>query len=452
MKKHWIYVLFLMMTLSVSAQINTFHFNENVGASQWHYNPALQSKEKLYVSIPVLSGFHFQVGHTGFSYKDAIKDDQVNFTNIIHSLDEDNHLLQSNRFNIFGIGLKQGAMQFRLGMSGHLDTRISYTKDLIELLWKGNGHPDLIGRRLSMDDNAASSAAWLSYFVGGSRQFLDGKLHIGMNLKLYQGIATSYTKQSSFGIRTDHDTYAITADGSFNQQISGINILTEDADPDIFIPFSAKGNYGFGTDLGLSYSPKEMFTIEASIIDLGKIRWKKDIENYTLSEEEVTYSGIELNEFFTSSDSITSTLEQFADSISELFEPEENFSNFSTPTNSSYFLRGVYHLTAKQDLSAFVGDQNIFGKHFTSAGAMYTRKMGKWLTLSGGLQFYRMKDPMIPLGFLAQWGPVQMGIHTDNVLTMIMPLRSKYASGTFFLGLRFKREKPPRVSLENTEE
>ena len=115
-------------------------------------------------------------------------------------------------------------------------------------------------------------------------------------------------------------------------------------------------------------------------------------------------------------------------------------------------MRGIYHLTDRQDLSAFVGDQNNFGRHFTSAGAMYSREMGKWLILNGGFQFFRMRDPMIPIGFIAQWGPVQMGIHTDNVLTLITPWTSKHASGTFFLGLRFKKEKRLRETIENKEE
>ncbi|NND77878.1 MAG: hypothetical protein HKN39_06815 [Flavobacteriales bacterium] len=452
MKKLNTYLIFLLLSAPFPAQVNTYYFNDVLPASQWQYNPALQSKEKLFVSVPALSGLHFQLGNTGFTYQEILTDNEVDIDKVLNTLEEENHVLEGFHTNLFGIGMKHGSLQWRLGLNAHFDARISYSKDLIEVLWKGSDNPDLLDRRLSMDGTAANAAAWLYYFVGASRSFMDDKLNLGLNLKYYQGIASSYTEQSTFGLYSDEDTYAITADGTFRQHFSGTDIITEDAETELYVPFSEKGNNGMGMDLGFLYSPNDLFTIEASVLDLGKINWKQGVKNYTLSGQEVSFTDMELDDFFSSPEAGSYTFEQLADSISDLFKLEESMDEFSTTMNTSYFVRGVCHLSERQDLSAFFADQNYGGKHFSSAGAMYSQELGKWLILNGGMQFFRLKEPMIPIGFIAQFGAVQFGVHTNNVLTLITPSRTKYGSGTFYLGLRFMREKRSATEKQSTEE
>ena len=117
-------------------------------------------------------------------------------------------------------------VQLRTGVSTHLESRFSYTKDLLELAWKGNGHPDVIGRRLSMDGTGFSSMLYSTFFLGGFCESIRRPAESGNKWEIpSMGLAAVYTENSTFGLRTSADDYTVTVDGSFDLRTSGLNTL-----------------------------------------------------------------------------------------------------------------------------------------------------------------------------------------------------------------------------------
>ena len=434
-------LLAIICSLEGIGQVNTFYFSDWSGMSQWNYNPALQSKEKVFVYAPVISELSVSTGHTGFAYEDGIQNKTVNFSSLIDNLDDKNHLLSDIHTTLFAVGVKFGNIQLRTGVSSHFESRLSYTKDLLELAWKGNGHPDVIDRRLSMDGTGLNSALYLSYLLGGSVSFLDNKLNLGINGKFYNGSATAYTENSTFGLRTSSDDYTISVDGSFDVRTSGLNSFEDSLEYKQLLPLSVDGNKGFGVDLGFTYSPIEKFTLEASATNLGAINWEQDTEGYRLNNQEIAYSGFDLDEFLSASDSTESSIEQFTDSITDLFTPEENSNNFSTKMNRNVFLAGTINFSKKSKATVFFNSRNSFGETFNSVGGMFSKNFGRTLQLRGGLHLFNMKDLLIPVGFMVNAGPVQIGVHTDNVMSVIQRKKAKYVSGMFSIGFRFGKDK-----------
>lgn len=439
MKKYILLSLSTLITVLSFGQVNTYYLDEWPASSQWNYNPALQSKEKIFVYIPALSGFHLRAGHTGFTYNDAVTDNTIEFSNLISVLEDENHLLGGFNSDLFAVGMKFGNVQVRAGVTANLENRFTYTKDLMELSWLGNGHEDVIGRRLSMDGVGFNTMAYMSYFLGGSVSLLDNSLNVGLNAKLYNGIGTVYTEKSAFGFYTNEDNYNLTLDGSFDVNTSGEELTVDDAEIDSFNPLSGEGNSGMGLDFGVTFKPIESFTLEASAMNIGSIDWTEDPKNYQLTDQEITYSGFELDEFINEPDSAYSTIEQFVDSISDLFIPDEGTNDFNTSMNSEFFVRGVYEFSSRLKASAYYSSKKSFGTNFSTAGATVSKDLGNTVRLRGGVQLFRMKDVLIPLGVIINAGPVQLGLHTDNLLSII-PHDTKHVSGMFSVGFRFGKE------------
>ena len=62
------------------AQSDTYYMNDWTANSQWNYNPALQSESKAFFYLPFLAGTNIHAGHTGFSFGEAVQNDQLNIT------------------------------------------------------------------------------------------------------------------------------------------------------------------------------------------------------------------------------------------------------------------------------------------------------------------------------------------------------------------------------------
>jgi len=439
MKRLIILTSLVALCHSLLSQAQTYYMTDWAASSQWNYNPALQSKEKVYLYIPGLSGFQTNAGHTGFAFNDVIDDNQLKVGDLIDGLDPENDLLLGFNSDLIALGLKFGNVQLRTGCSAHVENRFTYTKDLLELAWRGNGHPDVIGRRMSLDGFGLNSMSYLSYYLGGSVSLLDNKLNVGVNANFYNGIGTIYTERSQFGLRTSPDDYTITVDGSYEINTSGSDI-TDEIDLNDFQPLSATTNKGVGLDFGITYSPVEKFTLEASAMNVGSINWTESVENFVLTDQEISYSGFELNEFLAEPDSAGSSLEQFSDSISDLFIPTENTNDFATATNDIYFIRGIVNLNEKMRVSAFFSSQRSFGKRYTNVGALFDKDFGRTLQLRGGLQLFRSKDLMVPLGLIVNGGPVQFSLHTDNILGVISAGNAKHFNASVGLSFRFKKD------------
>jgi len=53
---------------------------------------------------------------------------------------------------------------------------------------------------------------------------------------------------------------------------------------------------------------------------------------------------------------------------------------------------------------------------------------------------------LIPVGLIVNVGPVQLGLHTDNVMSVIQREKAKYVSGMFSIGLRFGKDERVKIT------
>lgn len=444
-----VFILGLLLSLNFtsSAQLNTLYLSNHVAASQWKGNPAYQGNEKVYLyALPGLSSLDFSAGNTGFKYNDGVSGSQLNFSTVIDELKPMNHVLFDNHISLIGAGMRLGHSQFRIGMDVVNQMRFGYPGDFLELLWKGNGHPDVIGRQLDMSGLGFNFMSYYDYYFGYSRRFMDDKLTVGANIHLLQGIETIYTKTSEFSFYTDPNDYALTASGAYNLQTS-LPADSVDIDEGRYIPLQGAGNNGFALDLGAEYQFSERLKLQASIMNLGSITWENEGRSFVLDGVSVTYDGLELEDLYDNNDSLDSGLEHIGDSIADKFTLDERFGGFTTPTNARYIMSADYSLSEKSTVQFTYAHMRSFQHGFNTVAAMYRRDFGKLFWLQSGVQFFEFRHLLIPVSFQFNPGPVQIAVGTNNLISGIAPRDTKFVSGYFSLSFRFgKDSRKPRQS------
>lgn len=441
--KHLILILALGSSLLIRAQVHIDLDSDRTPHSQWLVNPANSSNEKVYLFLPALGGYNLGLGHTGFSLDQVTDGNQLQVGNLINELDKENHFLASSTVNLFGLGFKIRELQLRAGVTQTFSSRMTYTRDFLEMIWLGNGHPDVIGKRVSLDQTGVNALGYFKVYAGGSLELIQEKLTFGANLNYYKGAATVQTLESQFGLTTTSTDYTITADGNLDIAIAGIADLDSLDNVDLFNDL-VFNNSGFGADLGLIFKPSPRHEVKASVMNLGKIDWQNNVSNYRIKDSEISFSGFDLNDIIGSNDS-SEVIQQFVDSLTEVFTPDEFQEGFKTNLNPEMAFSLSYMPSDKNKFTVLVRSQNNFGTRINHSGIIYARRLGKILELSGGAMLFNNKDLIVPFSLVLDAGPVQLGLQTSNVAAAFSLDKTKYLSASMSLGFRFGKNKEKAV-------
>ena len=143
---------------------------------------------------------------------------------------------------------------------------------------------------------------------------------------------TIYTQNSRFGLTTDAEDYALTADDEFDLLVGGAVLL----DSNVVV---LRGQHWlgrqprFGGGLGglvrLGRLDRGCFGDE-----LGGIRWEENATQYTLSDTEFSFRGL-TREFIDNPDSTKAVLNTVVDSLTTVFSLDETPTSFRTPTSAA---------------------------------------------------------------------------------------------------------------------
>lgn len=440
-----IILLLSISAIGLQAQLNTVYLSDHEAASQWRGNPAFQGNEKVFLYLfPGLSSIDLALGHTGFNYNSAVRGNTLQIDDVVDDLRDRNHLLLQSRLSLFALGFRIGDNQFRAGMDINNDLRFTYPGDFAELLWKGNGHPDVIGRVLDMSDFGINAFSYYDYFVGYSRTFIDDRLSIGFNLHYLQGLETIYTETSEFSLLTDAQDYALTASGQLDIRTS-VPPDSVDIDEARYMPLQGAENTGFSFDLGAQYQFSDRLRFQASAMNVGSIEWVDDGRSFVLDGVSVTYEGLDLEDLYDDDADTEDALEATADSIANKFELDEIAGSFTTPMNSRYILSADYSIGRKSHVQMTYAHLRYFGLGFNSLTGMFRHDFGQLFSIQTGLQFFNFRHIMLPLSFQFNPGPVQLGLGTNNLIAPISYRSARFGSIHFSLSFRFgKDRKEPR--------
>ncbi|MBT5289475.1 MAG: hypothetical protein HOL35_04800 [Flavobacterium sp.] len=288
MKKYILFFI-LAITSSINAQQQlSFSFGEI--PQNLMLNPGAETNFKSHYGIPVFSNLSFRAGFTGFTLADLFLNDSrdfnLKFEEVLNKIDSDDYININTVVEVLSAGLRIDDKTYvSVGFYEELDLITYFPKDITELVYYGN--EPFLNRPFSISE-LVMKADMLGVLHAGMSRKVDEKLTIGGRVKLYS---------SSLNIETNNNSGTITATTNNTNIIrqtldnldaeirtSGITDSNGDANEsfnDVFSNTLLGGNLGLGFDVGLTYhfSPQLEFT--GSIIDVGFIKYSKNIRNYT---------------------------------------------------------------------------------------------------------------------------------------------------------------------------
>jgi hypothetical protein len=356
---------FAIVTTARAQQNNTLYFLNGVPQSQ-EMNPATPLKCGFYIGLPVISSMEFNIGNNALSFSDVLpfKDDSLRTflyseetqNNFLDKLKNDGIIFANSRIDLFSLGFKTGKnfLSFKIAERLDADVRIPY--GLADFFINGNIS--------SIDQNApaktfdlSSLGGNLNYYheisVGISHEF-SSKLVIAIRPKMLVGIANVNTKSSKMYLKeTSRDQWTVenhikvntsvpflkVGNGQTGQTYS-IDSIDRDSDietSEIISNLTSMKNMGWAADFGAYYRLSPTVNLSASILDLGYIRWKNNLNQLNFNND-YAFQGVK----FTYSDEEVDFGSELNDTLKNMFKFTNEHSAYTTFLNPKMYLAANY--------------------------------------------------------------------------------------------------------------
>ncbi len=415
-------------------------------------NPAVPIPCKWYIGIPVLSSTHFNYGNSSFTYNQLFTTSgngtyEATIDNVVKQLHRRNYIGTELHTQLFALGYRTGDYSFMFTITEKNNLSITYPKKAIMLLWNGNSQ--FAGESASFKGTGVFLNHYREYAFSASKYSKDG-IYFGARAKLLFGKLNVSPQTTDISLTTDETTFNLLFEGDLNVRSSlPINIESNnnrvgdvaynDAVSPMSLIFNRK-NPGFAMDFGIIYPFTENIEISASLLDLGFIRWRSNL-NTIEGNGEFAYEGF-LIDTVNPDSYFNDLINSFADSM-EVNVSHEKYTTFLPPR---IIIGGSYELT--NSIKAGVQSEIIIHKSkiipSATISAHYNPANSLQLMASYTIQYYSLKT--LGLGFVVGRNPVQFYMISDNVLGAIWPMSTRNINLRFGLninlGCKIKEEKP----------
>jgi opacity protein-like surface antigen len=249
-------------------------------------NPAWMPDERLVISLPGVSGSYFHTAGSAGELLDTSNDTitSLRTSTLLNNLKADNTLRVHLELETFHVHFR---LSEKLALSLHHATKSSsylrYSETLPKLFLQGNAQ--YIGEDVAFGPDQ-HSFAYNEIGLGTALSF--GKLTVGGKAKLLLGIGDISTSSTKATLYTDPDIYQITMNNDYRINTATFNdILLLDTLSGYNVEYGFKdmfafkdvqsGNTGYAFDIGIRYDITDQLSVGLSILDLGKINWRKKV-------------------------------------------------------------------------------------------------------------------------------------------------------------------------------
>jgi hypothetical protein len=444
MKNRYCILVVLLFSSSVlfAQRDLTIHFLNKINQSNYS-NPAFIPENNFSIGLPFISAISGDFSNSGFKLRDVLErgsDDSIhlssNLKNLINNvLEPRNYLTADLSTDLLAAKFKIKGLYFGINVTEHFSFHLDYPQDFAKLFLLGNGA--FVDSKTDAEIGVKmNNMHYREYGLSGALKVK--KFTFGARLKLLTGFSDISTEKSDISIHTDPNDYSITtkADVLINTTMpEGITI-----DPDSgfkvagFSPSKYAFNFknkGFGADLGATFELNSKITFNASIVDLGFIKWTSNVSNYQSSVNPAPFSGVPISAF--------SNGTAFVDTLKKRFGMVQTHNTYTTTLTPKVYLSGTFKITDKDKVGVLIYSE------------YYNR------THTGGLTYSIFNNNFINIGLGTgfKMGPVQIYTVQDNILGFILPKSSNNINFRFGMNLVFGKPAvkstvphPPPVSAD----
>ena len=279
------------------------------------------------------------------------------------------------------------------------------------------------------------------YSVGYSMPDNHQSLLLGIRAKLYFGKAV-FSSGISGSIQELGGTYSLKMNGTGKMSVPESTYLnpngTVTTAPSLASTSLRKylmntGNPGFGIDLGAKYKITTELSASLSIIDLGAINWKTNLNSKNFNGN-FPFKPTSIEPSVENGDHIiskTSDSISFTDNISQLFTVIPNNNYFSTPMPATIYAGLKYQLNPVIQLNFSERFIRIKSMNHNSFSLTANFELNKNLTVNTGYAAIGSSYKNIPLAFLFDLDFGQIYFGTDNLLSFVTPSTSEFTGLSF---------------------
>ncbi|MCG8700840.1 MAG: DUF5723 family protein [Bacteroidales bacterium] len=442
-------IFILCFTSIYGQQNNLLYFAPEVPQANL-LNPAYQIPCKWFIGLPVLSSMHVNYGNSAFSVNNL-----ASVSGETASLDPNSFLRGIKRRNsigtevhvmLLGLGYRRNDWYYNFSIIEKNEANVFLPRSMFDFVWSGNGGN--IGETIKINNIGAYGHHIREYALGAST-ILDNGMYVGAKAKLLFGKLNATSRGSRASLSTADHTYNLLA--NYNLDISTSLPITVSTTPDNNIEnvtyndgtdikqlILNRKNKGFAIDAGIMYPYSDKITLSASIIDLGFVNWRSNL-NSLQSDTEVRFEGID-----TISDNPLDSYEDYQDMIT--FDIGQN--NYSTWLPTKLHLGGEYDINKYFIAGALITSKFYAQKWLTSLTFTGSYLPTHWSRIMLGYNMQYGSYNNIGLGLTVGKNPVQFYAYTDNLVGIIKPMNTRNLNMRFGLniivGCKQKNEKEIR--------
>jgi hypothetical protein len=453
---------------SIAQQDNTIHLMPIVPQANYT-NPAFQPIPTWYFGFPALSSVYAGIGHSGFAYRDLIKrrsDDslELRMDHMVSKLGKRNYVSMNLMEEWLAFGFRYKKNYFNFSVSDKASFRFAYPRDLISLLWKGNGQ--FVGKTLDLSGIGVNASYYREYALGFSRdvKILKQDFIVGGRIKYLNGLMDVWTKKNNVTVQINEDDFAHTANTDFlvNMTIPdsiAMGLDSAGSDSSYFGGVDAKQflfnnkNKGLGVDLGAYYKLNDKFSFGLSLLDFGYIHWKpgggSSTRNYTSNVKDFTYDGIDVDQFFNEADTVVSQqMNQIGDSLANIFKINQSKDGYWAPLPTKIYMTGMYSLTPHDKVGLLIRSEFFNNGIHPSLTVSYNKWFFNMLSATASYSIMNRSYMNLGFGLALNLGPWQTYVTTDNLYCLFDPEGTRTVNLHFGVNFIFGyKEKKANESL-----
>ncbi len=424
--------LFLLRPLFLAVgqdktQYNLFNVPQTI-----NLNPALQIKCDHFILLPAISEIQFFYRNNGFSWNQiatapnrSVGDSLViNPDRLSKVLGKRNQIRVGTGLSLFGFGFRSGNWYFSVNASNRSSFLASFPRDLIDAR---DGNWDLTTntpRQINLNGLGIHFIDYTEFAFGASKKVFNG-FYLGGRIKVLFGAAHIQTKSPRISLTTTASPIEIMGRSNILLRSSLPLTLTYNRNGFVnrvdspvtqfgdIMPYFFSGNYGGAIDAGVIYEYDSQLTLSASILDLGLIRWRKNI-NILNQNETFVFSGFDLNNYLRNG-SQTDLLQAFKDSVTDNFRLSNSNAPYFAFIPARLFASAEYRLNGLVQVAGIFEAEWLSGR--LSPGLTLTSILKPLDALTFSLSYSLMDRAYDDIGFSVVAGQknIQFYFVTDKI-------------------------------------
>lgn len=415
------------------------------GQAGWS-NPAILHPSGGHILIGGLSGGQFELDHTGPTYSDFISaEGAVDPVALLSSMDPRESIGFRSEIPLISLGFRdEKRFEFRLRSRVVAEHQFDYDRDLFDLAWRGNGHPDNIGRPISFGDMGTNAQVYFDHGVSVGAMAKEDKLWLGWGIHLLNGVAAFQTESFDVEWTTDTLDYSwdLAGEATFNAAGLSLDSVLEQGEIEIPGNGGVPNTLGAGVafDFGFLWRLGAWVELDGSVEGRGGMRWLESLSSKRVDPSNFVLEGIdlvgELNDAdLNSTDSIAQVIEDWTDALTDSLEqafPVESdpglAAAFDTRVRETWRLGMRFKPSKSFEISVMAYRQFRFGQ--TTDGGMLGVTYRLRGIVTAHLQGqYHSNRWMWGSGLSLRGGPVRLSVSARNVPGLLLPLGAGHWQG-----------------------